>query len=296
MDESEIETLEDYLKYVFTSYEDTIKKRKENPMAQIKMFFRGQSDVAFKLHPSIARGQKTECDVNTKLQKERNYITKAKNYYPKVFSNDLLPIDLLAKLQHYGIPTRLLDVTSNPLVALYFACNDNHNKDGAVYIFKKEEEDIDNFPIVQGIAESYKFAGTNMDCLDDFCKMVMDQPYSIEQKYFVENSYPSDAEKNKWINLCCEKPFFVYGKNISERQSRQHGSYILFHNDIEKSEEFGFYFTRIISPMEDSNECIVKKIIIPSTLKQQIINKLDILGINEMFLFPENVDLLQKNL
>ena len=52
----------------------------------------------------------------------------------------------------------------------------------------------------------------------------------------------------------------------------------------------------MISPLEDTNKCIVNKIIIPYTLKQQMLNKLDMLGINEMFLFPENVDLLQKNL
>lgn len=297
MDEFKIKTFEDYLNYVFVTYKDTItQERKNNPIKQIKIFFRGQSNVDFKLCPSIAHGQITEHDINTKLQNERNYITKAKNYYPEIFSNDLLPIDLLAKLQHYGVPTRLLDVTSNPLVALYFACKENKCKDGVVYILKKEEEDVDNFPIVQGIAESYKFAGTHLDYLDDFCKVVMDQSYSLEQKYFIENSCPNDSEKNHWINCCCSKPFFVYSKNFFERQLRQCGSFILFHNDIKMDENYRYYFTRMISPMEDSNECIVEKIIVPCTSKQQILNKLDILGINEMFLFPENVDLLQKNL
>lgn len=70
----------------------------------------------------------------------------------------------------------------------------------------------------------------------------------------------------------------------------------LFHNEIVKKKEYGFYFTSMISPLEDTNKCIVNKIIIPSDLKKQVLNKLDILGINEMFLFPENCDLLQNNL
>jgi hypothetical protein len=39
--------------------------------------------------------------------------------------------------QHYGIPTRLLDVTSNALVALFFACGaaNNANVDGSVWLF-----------------------------------------------------------------------------------------------------------------------------------------------------------------
>lgn len=33
-------------------------------------------------------------------------------------------LQLLADLQHYGVPTRLVDFTSNPMTALWFACQD----------------------------------------------------------------------------------------------------------------------------------------------------------------------------
>ena len=37
--------------------------------------------------------------------------------------------------QHHGLRTRLLDITRNPLVALYYACNDHFNEDGRLHVF-----------------------------------------------------------------------------------------------------------------------------------------------------------------
>lgn len=36
-------------------------------------------------------------------------------------------LDLLARLQHHGIPTRLIDVTTQPLIALWFAVNEREH-------------------------------------------------------------------------------------------------------------------------------------------------------------------------
>ncbi|WP_199874635.1 FRG domain-containing protein [Pediococcus pentosaceus] len=46
--------------------------------------------------------------------------------------------NFMAYSQHHGLPTELLDATENPLVALYFACESNLKKDGAVYIIKND--------------------------------------------------------------------------------------------------------------------------------------------------------------
>jgi len=48
-------------------------------------------------------------------------------------------IEVLAQLQHQGAATGLIDFTENPLVALWFACSGNPDKDGAVYILPRSE-------------------------------------------------------------------------------------------------------------------------------------------------------------
>ena len=82
-------------------------------------YFRGLSNSGYRLASSLDRFQDDEWRGKEKLL-IRQFKKIARNY----IQPQLLPtstFEWLSLMQHYGIPTRLLDVTNSPYIALYFA-------------------------------------------------------------------------------------------------------------------------------------------------------------------------------
>jgi hypothetical protein len=267
------------------------------------LLFRGHSDKDYQLLPNIGRNRKFSTHISI-LNEERNLIEMAKFKMPDVFKNDMPPVELLALLQHYGIPTRLLDITENALVALYFSCGGDPKKDGEVILFVNNELDVTNYPLINAIADSYRFARFNFLSLSLFYKDVITQPYFIEQLNTVNTLYETDEAGGRWIELCCKKPLFIYSPVRSLRQLFQQGRYILFPNvietqtstdELERPREIK-YFDLKINPIDKDDPCVSGRIIIPAERKSIIRKQLRLFGICEESLFADNTDRVCKSI
>lgn len=250
-----------------TKFIDEIKSIGVTPNSQ--NYFRGHSDKIYKLTPSIYR--------HNLVDNEDNIFKEAILRTPHEFVNCKSTIEKLTKMQHYGVPTRLLDITSNPLIALYFACSQNGNKDGEVFFLQIPDShikfyDSDTVSVLANIAKRPK----NFE-FDSLAKSISAFNKTFQIEYLL---HEIKEEKSYFQNLInpkhLEEVYAVKVKLDNQRILKQEGAFLLFGVNARK-----------ISQAEVSNKWVASKIVIPSNDKIQILKDLSSIGINHSTLFPE---------
>jgi len=96
------------------------------------LVWRGVSNASYSLHSSLYRKLLNKLGVPpTEAQMvsaETRIIKAARNSWR---FDDLSALEIFAQIQHYGGPTRFLDVTYNPLIALWFAVEEKFDEHGS---------------------------------------------------------------------------------------------------------------------------------------------------------------------
>ena len=112
---------------------------------------RGQASADWGLQPPLDRDVDPAKGYVERLAEERRLVDQfcceAEHllgpvelaYVRRIFHNDL--VAPLTVMQHYGAPTRLLDWSTSPLVAAFFAAVGKPDQDGAVWWFRAEAFD-----------------------------------------------------------------------------------------------------------------------------------------------------------
>jgi len=98
---------------------------------QLRLWFRGQSDVSYPLTPSALRFD-TERERSKALRSVDDFKRLALTKLPQAPALDA-ELQWIQLARHYGLPTRLLDWTLNAAIGLYFAC-EKADKDGLVFV------------------------------------------------------------------------------------------------------------------------------------------------------------------
>lgn len=250
------------------------------------LFYRGHSRLDYLLLPGIKR--------------EKSWLQKEDIMYQELlvrctlnFVHCQTHMDYLVEMQHYGLPTRLLDITENPLVALYFACCSNKDKPGEVILLCTAAENVkyaksDTAAVLAALPTmSYEEQRRLFRLCRNGVREAYDAPYqALAGKLAAEikSRNPAFEPRIKKEDLLGQ--VFVIPIRNNQRIMKQDGAFII----CGLSGKYGE------SDSLDSLRCVDEngaRLVLVVKNKAKILQELDMLSINRAGLFPEIDDVAE---
>lgn len=252
--------LQNYGIYRDISFENIISKALEKDLSN-NIFFRGQLAKYKTITSGIAR--------------EDSYVQNEHEMYVETLSNKQsdfeslnTPLEYLSKMQHYGMPTRLVDFTINPFIALFFAVqNTSIKEDSIIYVFQGQSVDAnDNKVKLLSLLPTIKDRSVN------------------KLKHEMKDIFKVDMSREEILKIINCSYFINYTKRLKEsnpRLNNQDGTFAICGNNTE-----GDMITNEIKTIDISSS--VLKIRVSFVFKKKIKNELDVyFKINDNFIYPE---------
>jgi hypothetical protein len=240
------------------------------------IFYRGHSSKRYRLVPSLFR-KITKKGKNKSIYSKKEDILYRELYMSdyKEFIHDKYTLDKLVRMQHYSLPTRLLDLTTNPLIALYFACQSSTDKKesaGEVILFFIKDKyvkyyDSDTASYIANLArlshkeKKYIKSAKAGKEYDRIMKKLLH--FIKQEKSYFEARFEIDDLKK----IICIK-----GIRNNVRISSQSGVFLLFG-------------LKAILGKNGNENIRIQRIKIRD--KKKILDELDLLNINESTVFPD---------
>ncbi len=237
------------------------------------LFFRGVGDASYDYLPG--------CCFENKIKENEAYHNIILEYPEEFGKREHL--SNLSKMQHYGLPTRLLDLTTNPLISLFFAAEqDKGGKDGVVNVLKVKKKDVlhHNSDKALMLACLPPFSDEDKAEMKVFCEKhkgiitEQDIQFNDVMKRFlheIRGEYP--AFEMAIVGQDLLNCFIVMTNKDNERIKIQDGAFVIYGLDIKANAKF-------------VNDLEIDRIMIDYSAKKDILKELEILGLNSKTVYP----------